>query len=120
MLSLAKLISNNLYVNTWIFKIDDEFNGRGHGYLNLDNIKPLSNLRKKQLEINDELVDKILQILTQYLPKKVKLAMNVLYTNWQEFLEQFCRVGGVIEAAPTCMSHQLGSPSISFLIEPDG
>ena len=60
MLSLAKLISNNLYVNTWIFKIDDEFNGRGHAYLNIDNIKPLSNLRKKQLEINDELVDKII------------------------------------------------------------
>jgi hypothetical protein len=29
-LSLAKLIMNNLYVHTWVFKIDDEFNGRGH------------------------------------------------------------------------------------------
>jgi len=26
-LSLAKLIAHNLYVNTWVFKIDDEFNG---------------------------------------------------------------------------------------------
>ena len=26
MLQLAKLIANNLYVNTWLFKIDDEFN----------------------------------------------------------------------------------------------
>jgi hypothetical protein len=26
----------------------------------------------------------------------------------------------VIEAAPTCMSNQLSSPSISFIIEPDG
>ena len=36
MLSLAKLIANNLYVHTWLFKIDDEFNGRGHAYLNID------------------------------------------------------------------------------------
>jgi hypothetical protein len=69
-------------VNTWLFKIDDEFNGRGHAYLSIDSIKPLSNLRKKQLEINEELVDKIMQILTQYLSKKVKLAMNVLYSSW--------------------------------------
>ena len=47
MLSLAKLIANNLYVTTWIFKIDDEYNGRGHAYINVDNIKPLSDLRSK-------------------------------------------------------------------------
>lgn len=29
-------------------------------------------------------------------------------------------MGGVIEAAPTCLTTQMGSPSISFLIEPDG
>jgi hypothetical protein len=39
--SLAQLISKNLYVSTWIFKIDDEFNGRGHASLNVDLIKPL-------------------------------------------------------------------------------
>ena len=47
MLQLAKLIANNLYVNTWIFKIDDEFNGRGHAYLYVDNIKALSEIRRK-------------------------------------------------------------------------
>ena len=39
--SLAKLILSNLYVQTWLFKIDDEFNGRGTSYLNLDHVKPL-------------------------------------------------------------------------------
>ena len=39
--SLAQLISKNLYVTTWIFKIDDEFNGRGTASLNVDAIKPL-------------------------------------------------------------------------------
>ena len=27
---LTKLIAHHLYINTWIFKIDNEFNGRGH------------------------------------------------------------------------------------------
>ena len=45
--SLAQLIAKNLYVTTWIFKIDDEFNGRGHAWLNVDTIKPIQNLKKK-------------------------------------------------------------------------
>ena len=35
-------------------------------------------------------------------------------------MANFCRVGGVIEAAPTCLSNQMASPSIAFLVEPDG
>jgi len=75
-----------MYVQTWIFKIDDEFNGRGHAYLAIDNIKPLSDLRKKQFEINEELVDKIISILTKSLPKKIKIAMNRLYDGWEDYI----------------------------------
>lgn len=46
--------------------------------------------------------------------------MPKLYSDWGEYLASFCRVGGVIEAAPTCQSIQMSSPSISFFIEPDG
>ena len=35
-------------------------------------------------------------------------------------MEKFCKVGGVIEAAPLCSSSKVSGPSISFLIEPDG
>ena len=56
-LSLAKLIANNLYVHRWLFKIDDEFNGRGHAYLNIDSVKPLSNLRKKPIQIGEALIE---------------------------------------------------------------
>ena len=52
-LSLAKLIAHNLYVHTWIFKIDDEGNGRGHGYLNMDHIKQLQALRKKPVAVGE-------------------------------------------------------------------
>lgn len=91
-------------MNTWVFKIDDEFNGRGHAYFQVDNIKPLSDIRRKQVEINEELVDKIISILSKNLSRKVKIAISRLYNGWQEYLEAFCRVGGVIEAAPTCLS----------------
>lgn len=46
--------------------------------------------------------------------------MKTLYKDWDEYIKAFCRVGGVIEAAPTCMSNQMASPSVTFLIEPDG
>jgi len=119
-MQLAKLIANNLYVNNWLFKIDDEFNGRGHAYLSVDSIKPLQELRRRQVEINDELVERIIAILSKNLARKARVCMKRLYPSWQEYLDQFCKVGGVIEAAPTCMSHQMGSPSIAFLIEPNG
>jgi hypothetical protein len=54
---LAQLIAKNLYVSNWIFKIDDEFNGRGHAFLNVDNIKPIQNLKKKQLDPTLDLVE---------------------------------------------------------------
>ena len=60
---MATLISKNLYVTTWIFKIDDEFNGRGHAYLNTDLIKPIQALKKKQLDPNNELIEQLKPIL---------------------------------------------------------
>ena len=87
----------------------------------MDNIKTLGELRRKQLEINEELIDKIINILNKNLAKRVKIAVGKLYGNgWNDFLQSFCKVGGVIEAAPTCMTNQMGSPSICFFVEPDG
>lgn len=120
MLSLAKLIANNLYVHTWVFKIDDEFNGRGHAFLNIDQIRQLANLRKKPMHAGEALSQQIMDILNKSLAKKVTIPMKGLYHDWSEYLAAFCRVGGVIEAAPTCLSTQMASPSISFLVEPDG
>jgi len=61
-----------------------------------------------------------MEILVKYLPKKAIIPMKTLHHSWQEYMDAFCRVGGIIEAAPTCLSNQMSSPSIAFLIEPDG
>lgn len=78
-LSLAKLILSNLYVQTWLFKIDDEFNGRGTAYLNLDHVKPLQQLRKKVITDQDSLMDYVIEILGKYLPRKAVIPMKGLY-----------------------------------------
>jgi len=56
---LTKLIANNLYINTWIFKIDNEFNGRGHASLNVESIKTIMELRKKKVEMTESIVRKL-------------------------------------------------------------
>lgn len=71
--------------------------------MNIDTIKSLQNLKKKQLEAGVDLVDMIKPILQRYLPNKVVIAMPTLYKNWTEYMAAFCRVGGIIEAAPTCL-----------------
>jgi hypothetical protein len=114
------LISKNLYVSVWLFKIDDEFNGRGHAYLNVDNIKSIQALKKRQLDPDMDLIEELKPILAKVLPKKAIIAMPTLFKSWAEYMASFCRVGGIIEASPTCLSHQSASPSISFFIEPDG
>lgn len=50
----------------------------------------------------------------------MKLCSPHLYQSWKEYLQEFCKIGGVIEASPVCLSVKIGSPSVSFFIEPNG
>ncbi len=118
--SLARLVAHNLFVNTWIFKIDDEVNGRGHASINVETMKTIVELRKRKVEMTDAVIEKIQEVLTKLLPKKVKIAQPSLFRSFDEYMEHFCRVGGVIEAAPMCPPNTLASPSIAFFVEPDG
>mmetsp|Transcript_36645 Transcript_36645/g.36256 ORF Transcript_36645/g.36256 Transcript_36645/m.36256 type:complete len:261 (+) Transcript_36645:953-1735(+) len=121
LMSLAKLIAHNLYVSKWIFKIDDEFGGRGHASFITDNVKFITELRKKKkVEINDAVIEKLIGVLQRLVPKRVKIACPSLFQSWGEYIQTFCESGGVIEAAPSCLSNKIGSPSISFFIDPDG
>jgi IQ domain-containing protein H len=100
LMSLAKLIVANLYVHTWVFKIDDEFNGRGIAILNLDSVKALTVLRKKPQ--SEQLADQIVAILSKCIHKKAIIPQRALYRDWAEYVQAFCRGGGIIEAAPNC------------------
>ena len=58
-LALARLIVQNLDVNIWIFKMDDEFAARGHASLNVESLKTVIELRKRKVKMNDEIVNRL-------------------------------------------------------------
>lgn len=99
---LTKLIASNLYINSWIFKIDDEFNGRGHASIDVFQIKTITELRKRRVEMTEGIVKKLKEVMIKTVPNKVSIAQKSLYRTWEDFLQRFCKVGGVIEATPLC------------------
>lgn len=57
-------------------------------------------LRKKKIEMTEGVIQRLQEVLVKVLSKKVKIAQPTLYKNFDAFMTEFCRVGGVIEAAP--------------------
>ena len=101
--SLARLIAGNPYVNQWIFKIDDEFNSRGHAWFNTENVKLPSELRRKKgtaeaakleraatlktggdaagasVSITEDVIEELQARLIREVPKYAKLSVPQLY-----------------------------------------
>ena len=46
------------------------------------------------------MIGRLREVLNKVLPKKAKIAMPSLYSDWSDYLQKFCACGGVIEAAP--------------------
>ena len=55
-IALARLIINNLDVNVWIFKIDDEFGARGHASLDVEQLKTVMELRKRKVQMTEDII----------------------------------------------------------------
>ena len=121
-LALSRLIVNNLDVKIWVFKIDDEYGARGHACLQVDSLKTISELKKRKVSMTEDIILRLKQTLSKLLPKRVKIAQPTNWPGgWEQYIKEFCRMGGVIECAPPlCALNQLKFPSVSFLIEPDG
>ena len=101
--------------------MDDEFAARGHASLNVETVRTITELRRKKVEMTEAVIQRLQGVLSKILPKKAKIAQPTLYSSWDHYLSEFCKAGGVIEAAPPmCQINQLHSPSVSFLIAPDG
>lgn len=107
-------------MNTWLFKIDNEFNGRGHASLQVDQIKTVVELRRTKVDMTAAIIQKLQGVIEKTVSKKVKVAMPSLYRSWDSYLGRLCEVGGVIEAAPLCPPTHIGKPSVAFFIEPSG
>ncbi|KAG8470418.1 hypothetical protein KFE25_008839 [Diacronema lutheri] len=124
--SLAHLVAHNLDVPKWVFKVDDEFGGRGNAHF-LTNRLPCYPALLAQYD-NDPHVwaeesvqaavqDRIATELEQLLPTEAVIGSTWLFRTWAEFVAAYTRSGGVIEASPLEVR---STPSVSLLIEPDG
>lgn len=63
MATLTRLIAKNLTYNTWIFKIDNEFNGRGHAWLEVGNMKLIKSLREQKEDLSEDQQETLYQYL---------------------------------------------------------
>jgi hypothetical protein len=54
------------------------------------------------------------------LPKKLQFAKRGVYKDYFDFIEEFCRRGGIIEASPTVISKSVSAVGVLFQLEPDG
>ncbi|CAD8086017.1 unnamed protein product [Paramecium sonneborni] len=109
--SLSVLIIKNPIINTWIIKVDDESQGRGIAWLEVQKM-----IKKIQpLEINQ-----LAQLLTKKIKKKLHYAFPHLYGGYHEFIMSLTNRGGIIEGAPLNRLSQIHSISYNFKIEPNG
>lgn len=137
---LAQLILDNLHIDKWVFKINEETQGRGLAYLDLNTIKAFksfkaqvfasnksknSNAKKSYIGNNVmkgevDWYPKLTSILLKKLPGNLQIVRRKLYDGFKEYIDIFCERGGMIEASPCIVQKDIGSPAISFFIEPDG
>ena len=121
--SLSHLIASFEQYNIWVIKLDNERNGRGIAYVQLDKIQQYNELKRKKgrYEEQKEYENALAEVLKDMLPKKVKLCANYLYKTWEEFFKDYLENRGIIEPCPTYNpSSILGSPCIPIFIEPSG
>lgn len=121
---LSNLIVSYSSIDIWILKHDYEFNGRGIAFLQISKSKHLLEARKDYMNnvLNEEKYKmQVENILRMTLHMKIEVIYKTLHKSGDDFINELIRSGGVIEACPTFMiSNIIGSPTISFFIEPDG
>ena len=121
--SLSHLIASFEQYNIWVIKLDNERNGRGIAYVQLDKIQQYNELKRKKgrFEEQKDYENALAEVLRDMLPKKIKLCANYLYKTWDEFFKDYLDNRGIIEPCPTYNpSSILGSPCIPIFIEPSG
>ncbi|XP_067936588.1 IQ domain-containing protein H-like [Watersipora subatra] len=126
--SLAQLITDNLDVRTWLFKMDHEFDGRGTAYCHIADHLRCYMWARKQCEMygdkwskkwaQEPIFNKIHSELASILESHCIPLDKKVYGTWQIFLNAFLSRGGVVEATPP--SDSVTALTVDMLIEPDG
>lgn len=80
--NLSQLVAQNLNVPGWLFKIDNEFSGRGHAWININEIRNIVFLKNQKIEMTESIVLKLKELLQRVIHAKAKIAMPGVYKTW--------------------------------------
>ncbi|XP_042600039.1 IQ motif-containing protein H isoform X2 [Cyprinus carpio] len=127
---LARLMTEHMEVQRWLFKIDSEVGGRGTACCDACHLKcrPWAQQefsrygpeqwRTSQSQIKESVMIKFLEEVPHLLASYAHPANTSCYATWTCFLEHFLREGGVIEAFPP--SDSVTCLTVDLLVEPGG
>ncbi|XP_057308463.1 IQ domain-containing protein H-like isoform X1 [Hydractinia symbiolongicarpus] len=126
--TLARLVTENLNVTRWLFKMDNQVDGRGTAYCDVTPYLSCLEYALKEEERYGEKWNKkwayesvyntILLEIPEILMNYATPDNKIVYPTWGEFLTHFLAQGGIIEACPP--SDSTTSITANVLIEPDG
>ncbi|XP_008275075.1 IQ motif-containing protein H [Stegastes partitus] len=126
--TLAELMTQNIDVQRWIFKIDSEHGGRGTAYCDVCHLScfnwALQEYHRYGPElwnsewIQESVLLRYLDEIPEWLAHYAQPAKTSCYPNWACFLKTFLRQGGVVEAYPP--SDSITCLTVDLLLEPAG
>uniref|UniRef100_A0A672YZL3 IQ motif containing H n=1 Tax=Sphaeramia orbicularis TaxID=375764 RepID=A0A672YZL3_9TELE len=127
--TLADLMTQNMSVQRWLFKIDSEYGDRGTAYCDICHISCYNwalqeyhrhgpELWNKTKWIQESVLNRYLNEIPEWLARYARPAKTLCYPNWACFLKTFLGQGGVVEAYPP--SDSITNLTVDLMLEPGG
>jgi hypothetical protein len=133
--ALAGLVVQHPEVQTWLFKIEDERDARGHAYIDLGRLREISDAIRaagsnagfsysgspgnmpEDPTVVGASAGEVRALLKRHVPRKAMLCNRRVYPDFAAWLAEASRVGAVIQAVPDGI---LSQTSVHLQIDPDG